>query len=108
MVTTKTVLLEALRAKIGDSTDDADLKLLEDVSDTIDDFEQRIKDSGDWKTKYEENDKAWKEKYRDRFFNKDVDKQIEEKEKEKDIEHKLDENKKLEFSDLFTDGKETK
>lgn len=107
MVTTKTVLLEALRAKIGDSTDDADLKLLEDVSDTMDDFEQRIKDSGDWKTKYEENDKAWKEKYRDRFFNKDVDDEIEKKEKENEIEHKLDENKKLEFSDLFTVGKET-
>lgn len=61
-------VLERLKAKIGDSTNDEDISLLEDFTETFDDLEKRTKDSTDWKAKYEENDAKWRQKYRDRFF----------------------------------------
>ena len=60
-------LLKRISERIGDDNSDEALSLLEDVSDTIKDFEER--DSEDWKTKYEENDEKWRKKDRDRFEN---------------------------------------
>ena len=99
MVKTKAEILTAIKAKIGESTEDADLALLEDISDTFDDMSNRVEQAGDWKTKYEENDKAWKAKYRDRFFNPDADKEIEQKLTED--KHEKEEPKKLTFDGLF-------
>ena len=42
--------------------------MLEDVSDTFTDLNERSGE--DWKTKYEENDKAWRKRYTDRFSGK--------------------------------------
>ena len=69
-IVNKEEYLTALRNQIGDSTDDNVLKLLEDFSDTYDDMFSRLNntDDTDWKSKYEENDKEWREKYRARFF----------------------------------------
>lgn len=66
MIRTKNELLEAVRNMLTDSTTDEALALLEDVSDTLDNAEDR--ESENWKEKYEELDKSWREKYRDRFF----------------------------------------
>lgn len=63
-VKTKEELMSAIKAKIGEDSDDETLTLVEDLSDTLDSFGS----SENWKTKYEENDKAWRQKYRDRFF----------------------------------------
>lgn len=104
MIITKQEILEQIKSKIGDSTDDNDLKMLEDISDTFDDLKSRVDEAGDWKTKYEENDKAWKQKYRDRFFNTEAKDEIEEHEKEKEKEMEIDEPKKLSFDDLFSSG----
>lgn len=62
-------LLSAIRERFTDDTSDETLGLLEDITDTLDDYENRANDSTDWKTKYEENDANWRQKYRDRFFN---------------------------------------
>lgn len=62
-------LLSAIRERFTDDTSDEALGLLEDIADTFDDYENRANDSTDWKTKYEENDANWRQKYRDRFFN---------------------------------------
>lgn len=60
-------LMTALRERLGEDTSDETLGFIEDVKDTL---EEREKDSKvDWKAKYEENDKTWRQKYRDRFFN---------------------------------------
>lgn len=65
-VKTKAELLEAIRGVVGESTDDSALAIIEDVSDSIDSLEAN---SGtDWKTKYEQNDAAWRQRYKDRFF----------------------------------------
>lgn len=70
-VITKEEILEKLKTKLGDDTSDETLGLIEDISDTFSDIETRLSDNTDWKKKYEENDKEWREKYRDRFFNPD-------------------------------------
>lgn len=66
-VISKDELIQAISNRIGDDTSDEALSLLEDVSDTLTDFDTRLNDDTDWKQKYEENDKQWREKYRDRF-----------------------------------------
>ena len=67
-VQNKETLLEKLRDKIGEDTSDDAIALIEDVSDTIDDMNNRLTESGDWKTKYEENDAEWRKRYKDRFY----------------------------------------
>lgn len=69
-VRTTEEILESIKTRVGGSTEDADLELLEDVADTLSDLKSKTEGQEDWKTKYEENDKQWREKYRDRFFEK--------------------------------------
>lgn len=102
MKRTKEEILEHIKSKIGDSTEENDLQLLEDISDTIDDLQSRVDEAGDWKTKYEENDKAWKQKYRDRFFNNTANEEIEKHEREKEQEQENELPKKLSYDALFT------
>ena len=61
-------LLNSIKSIVSDLTSDESLNLLEDVEDTFNSLSNN--DGEDWKAKYEENDKMWREKYRDRFFNK--------------------------------------
>lgn len=102
MIKTKEEILEHIKAKIGESTDEKDIQMLEDISDTLDDLKSRVDEAGDWKAKYEENDKAWKQKYRDRFFNKEANEEIEKHEQKKEQEQENEEPKRLSFDDLFT------
>lgn len=81
----KDELIEKIKKYIGDRTDDETIELIEDVSDSIDPT-----DSDEWKKKYEENDKMWRDKYIARFSGKNEeennasseDEEEEEKEKE--------------------------
>lgn len=94
-VKTRDEILEIVKNRIGDSTEDSDIEFLEDVTDTFDDLENKANGDGiDWKTKYEENDKMWKEKYRNRFFSSND---------ENEEEHEEEENNKPKtFAELFT------
>ena len=67
-VKSKAEILEALKGRMGEELDDDSIAFLEDVTDTLDDYDTKIADKEDWKTKYEENDKEWRKKYTDRFF----------------------------------------
>lgn len=71
-VKTKEELLGIIKDKIGESTTDEDISLIEDINDTFNDLSTRISEAGDWKAKYEENDASWRAKYKERFFEKDV------------------------------------
>lgn len=64
MVKTKDELMASIKSKFGDDTSDETIALLEDISDTLD----TTKDGSDWKKKFEDNDKMWREKYTSRFF----------------------------------------
>lgn len=94
----KEELFEKMKTIIGDRTDDYALAFMEDVKDTFESTEKGKADEEDWQKKYEENDKMWREKYRDRFFKSsgNDDDDIEEK-----IEPKEPEEKPLTFENLF-------
>lgn len=68
-VRTTQEIIDALKESFGESPDDTQLAMLEDVFDTFTDLNE--KSGEDWKTKYEENDKAWRKRYTDRFSGKD-------------------------------------
>jgi len=95
MVKTKDEIMAAIRERIGEDNGDSALELIENISDTIDDYETRIKGDGkDWKAEAEKIDKEWREKYKARFFGK-VDEGHEES---VDIDT---EKKALKYEDLF-------
>ena len=91
-ILTKEQLMESIRARVGDDTSDDALAFIENVNDTIEDF--ATNKNIDWKTKYEENDAAWRQKYKDRFFNTPAE--------DEDDEPDVDNNEKpLTFEALF-------
>ena len=97
-VKNKDEILEAIKIRVGDNTDDETISFLEDVSDTFTDLETRANgDDEDWKTKYEENDKMWRERYTTRFFSK-------EPEPDPKPEPEPEPEVKKTFSDLFKEG----
>ena len=99
-VRTKDELLEIIKGRIGDDSSDETISFLEDITDTLSDYEEKAtkSDEEDWKTKYEENDKMWREKYRERFFSKEVEKE--------DEDFSEDEVKSLSYDDLFEEKEE--
>ena len=99
-VRTKDELLEIIKGRIGDDTSDETISFIEDITDTLSDYEGKAtkSDEEDWKTKYEENDKMWREKYRERFFSKEVEKE--------DEDFSDDEVKSLSYDDLFEEKEE--
>ena len=56
-------IVSALRAIIGENTSDEAIQIIEDITDSVND------DDAEWKQKYEENDKNWRERYMARFMN---------------------------------------
>ena len=68
-VKTREEILESFKTRLEENPDDESISFLEDVTDTLDDFEKRANGDGtDWKSKYEENDASWRKKYTERFF----------------------------------------
>lgn len=86
----KDELIEKVRKYVGDRMDDETIEIIEDISDSIDSSE-----ADEWKQKYEENDKMWRDKYISRF--------VEKKEDELDTptEHEDEEKEYNSFEDLF-------
>lgn len=95
-VKTREEILEELKVRVGEQTDDDTISFLEDVTDTLSDLETKAKDDGtDWKTKYEENDAEWRKKYIDRFYSPDPELVIEEPKPDNSEKPKT-------FAELFT------
>lgn len=94
MVRTKEEILNLVKDILKDDTSDSALSLVEDLSDTLDNV--TTSDDTDWKTKYEENDAQWRQRYRDRFFSKPAQ---EEEEPDDPVPEVTNEPKT--FSDLF-------
>ena len=96
MIKTKDELIEMVTKRIGEDTSDEAIAFLEDVTDTLNNYETITADNTNWKEKYEENDKEWRTKYKERFMNGDPshDDEIIEEETEK----------KYTFDSLFKEG----
>ena len=86
----KEELLEKVKTYVGDRTDDETIEIIEDISDSFDST-----DADEWKQKYEENDKMWRDKYVSRFYDK------KEEEFETPTEHEEEEKEYSSYEDLF-------
>ena len=97
MIKTKDEIISMISARIGEDNSDEAIGLLEDVTDTLNDYETRTADSTNWKERYETNDKEWREKYKERFMSGDssTDEVIVEEEEEP---------KRYTFEELFKEG----
>ena len=87
MVRSVEEMMDIVRQRIGDSTEDADISFIEDISDTL-----NAGNSEELEKLKSENEELRK-KYRDRFFEK---KEVKEEETEKE-----EESEKTTFEDLF-------
>ena len=87
-VVERDVLIQRIASVLSDPESDDSLSLIEDVTDTLE-----AGSSDDWKTRYEENDAAWRKRYKERFLKKP--------DKEPEIEDDEKEEKKT-YDDLFT------
>lgn len=91
----KEFLMSIIKKYTGETEPtDETLKEIEDFTDTVNDMEN--KSNTDWKAKYEENDRTWREKYKERFFNSEAETQSQQTETQVETQ-----TKKLEYSDLF-------
>lgn len=97
-IKTRDEIIEAVRKRIGEDTSDEAISLLEDVTDTFADYETRVADKTDWKTKYDEMDANWRKKYMDRFSGKTGEEVKEEQE-----EQIKDDSEPRTFDELFTE-----
>lgn len=86
----KDELIEKVKKYVGDRTDDETIEMIEDITDSID-----TPDADEWKQKYIENDKMWRDKYVSRFFDKKQD------DPETSTEHEEEEKEYNSFEDLF-------
>lgn len=86
----KDELIEKVRTYVGDRNDDGIIEIIEDISDSIDSSA-----ADEWKQKYEENDKMWRDKYISRFLEKKED------EPDTPSEHEEEEKEYNSFEDLF-------
>lgn len=67
MIKSISEIIETVKTRIGDNPDDESVAFLEDITDTLTDYDNKTKDNTDWKNKYDELDRSWKEKYISRF-----------------------------------------
>lgn len=91
-VRTKEEIFDLLKARVGDDNSDETLTFIEDLTDTFNDMDSRINDSGDWKSKYDD----LSAKYKERFFSSPASPKEPEDE---DEEQKP--KKPMTFDDLF-------
>ena len=114
-VLNKEDFMSAIKSIVGENPTDELVTFVENMTDTYTDLESKTKDTTDWKAKYEENDKAWKKKYVDRFFNGSSETDAKDgethstKETLKDVENEENKNndEDLSYDDLFSDVNDT-
>ena len=59
--------LNRVKNHFGETPNDEQLSVMEDIIDTYNDVESRSGED-EWKRKYNELDASWRKRYRDRFF----------------------------------------
>lgn len=89
-------LIKRFSERFTDDTSDEVIQLTEDLSDTLADYDNRVNDKEDWKTKFEENDAEWRKKYKERFL---ATSESEQNNDNQDSDE--DDYKNVTFDDLF-------
>ena len=100
MIKTREELMTMITERVGEDTSDEAISFIEDITDTLNDYETKLAGDGtDWKSKYEENDRQWREKYIARFNSNGED--LNQQERNQFSEN---ENKKYSYENLFKEG----
>ena len=95
-------ILEMVKARIGEDTSDDAITFMEDISDTIRDYDDRTREDREWERRYNENDETWRRRYMERFnaspdaYGRDGREVIKEQE-----ENVIDDGKKRSYKELF-------
>lgn len=99
-VLSKEEFMSRLQERIGEDTSDEAMTFIEDMTDTFNDMETRSNSNNDaeWKQKYDELDKSWRKKYRDRFFDSETTPADVKEEQEEDVK---DDGEEKTYADLF-------
>ena len=99
-VLNKEQFLARLQERIGEDTSDEAMTFIEDMTDTFNDMETRSNGQNDeqWKQKYADLDKSWREKYKARFFNSETTPADVKDEQEEDVKDDAEEKT---YADLF-------
>lgn len=99
--------LNRVKNHFGETPNDEQLSVMEDIIDTYNDMESRSGED-EWKRKYDELDASWRKRYRDRFFTPIPDSSNDEEAYLKDksnedvsIEMTEPEEKLKDYEDLF-------
>ena len=95
-------ILESYKELYSENEGEKDIEFLEDITDTLNDYETRVSDSTNWKEKYETNDAEWKKRYRDRFFGGESDDSDDSDDSEDQDSEEQKEPKT--YEDLFKEG----
>ena len=102
-----TEIMESLRAYLGEDVSDETLVFIEDVNDTLSNYERMVADVTDWESKYNQLDQEWRKRYRDRFFEGGQDEAGSHIDDVNDLEDQQDEAPKT-FEELFEEVEEEK
>lgn len=90
---------DRLNERLSTDTSDEGIQFLEDMTDTYNSLEQQANGEGtNWEQMYRENDAAWKERYRHRFFSSDGGNSTAPNPDEEDGEER---GKRISIEDLF-------
>lgn len=100
----KDKVMGKLQEHFKDNDSDETLQLIESISDLF----EGEKENEDWKKKYDDLDKTWRKKYKDRFFQaqttfKKTESEEYEEEEEFDTEEEIEKYRKEnpKFEDIF-------
>lgn len=97
MIKTKEEIIDLVKQHFNEDESEEAISFIEDITDTINNYEEKTKDPENWKERYEQNDAEWRKRYKDRFFNTGS------KDEPDDIIDEPEERKKpMRFEDLFT------
>ena len=91
-------ILASVNTLIGENTSDEALTLIEDITDS---FNDAVNSNTEYtKEKYEELDRSWRERYKERFLS--GDKSLDPKEEDDDTDDERP--KTYKYEDLFKEG----
>ncbi len=101
-------IIERVKNMLPDATTDEAIAIIEDMTDTAaenkaEKYDELVAELKDLKSKYDEMDKSWRQKYIDRFFagEDEIKEKIVEEKIEKEKDDKKEEEKKKYKEDIF-------
>lgn len=100
-------MLSTISSMIGEVPDDNGINLIEDITDTFNDYETRLSSMGDWEServrlnnRITELDNDWRQRYTERFMGNSNE--VPDKPEESQFHDDVDNGMNITIDDLFT------